>query len=63
MDHSEMRGYVLFQLHKNIDYWYKLLGEFCDGTKFFTEPYTKQIKIDGYKYTVHWCAFSGWSVA
>lgn len=63
MDHNEMRGYVLFQLHKNIDYWYKLLGELCDGTKFFTEPYTKQIKVDGCKYTVHWCAFSGWSVA
>ena len=52
MDHNEMRNYVLFQLHKNIDYWYKLLGEFCDETRAFTGTYVKQVKIDGRKYTI-----------
>lgn len=63
MDHNEMRNYVLFQLHKNIDYWYKLLGEFCDETRTFTGTYVKQVKIDGRKYTISWNAFSGWLVA
>lgn len=63
MDHNEMRNYVLFQLHKNLDYWYKLFGEFCDETKIFTGTYVKQVKIDGRKYTISWNAFSGWLVA
>ena len=63
MDHNEMRNYVLFQLHKNIDYWYKLLGEFCDETRAFTGTYVKQVKIDGRKYTISWNAFSGWLVS
>lgn len=63
MSHNEMRNYVLFQLHKNIDYWHKLLGEFCDKTEFFTQTYTKQIKVDGCKYTISWGIFSLWTVS
>ena len=51
---TQMRMAILFHYHKNLDYWYKLLGEFYENTKGFTEPYYKRCTLDGVKVEITW---------
>ena len=38
MTYKEIRNNILFHHHKNIDFWYKLVGEMFEETHGFTEP-------------------------
>lgn len=54
MTHTEMRHKILFHYHKFLDYWWRLLGEFYEGTNGFTEPFSKRCTLDGIKVEITW---------
>lgn len=61
MNHDEMKVTILFQYHKYIDFWWKLLGEFFEGTKGFTRAYDKRCTLDGIKTEITW-ANGSWEI-
>lgn len=61
MTHEQMKNVILFRYHKNIDYWYKLLGEMFEGTEEFTKPYEKKCTLDGKSYCISWNN-DGWNI-
>ena len=61
MNHTEMKNAILFKYHKFIDFWYKLLGEFFENTKGFTEPFSKRCTLDGIKTVITW-ANGSWEI-
>ena len=54
MTQMEMKSAILFKYHKYIDFWYKLLGEFFEGTKGFTKPFSKRCTLDGINTEITW---------
>lgn len=54
MDHTEMKHKILFHYHKFLDYWWKLLGEFYEGTNGFTEPFSKRCTLNCIKTEITW---------
>lgn len=61
MNYHQIRMAILFRYHKNLDYWHKLLGEFYENTKGFTEPYYKRCTLDGVKVEITWADYS-WEI-
>ena len=61
MAYMEMKNTVLFKYHKNIDFWWKLLGEFFEGTNGFTQSFMKRCTMDGRKVEITWIDYE-WSV-
>lgn len=60
MGYTEMRNAILFRYHKDINYWWRLLGEMFEGTDGFTEgkTYTIRCVLDGKKVSITWDAYS-----
>lgn len=61
MSYSEMKISILFRYHKDIDYWYKLVGEFFENTDGFTKPFSKRCTLDGIKTEITWVDYS-WEI-
>ena len=61
MSYTEMKNQILFHYHKNIDFWWKLLGEFFEGTDGFTKPFSKRCTLDGIKTEITWADYS-WEI-
>ena len=61
MNHTEMKNAVLFEYHKFLDFWYKLLGEFFENTNEFTQPFSKRCTLDGIKTEITW-ANGSWEI-
>ena len=63
MSYEEMRKTILFKYHKDINYWWRLLGEMFEGTDGFTEGKTYKIKcvLDGKRVFIVWDAYS-WDI-
>ncbi len=64
MSMSEIRKEILFRYHKDINYWWRLLGEMFEGTDGFTEgkKYTIRCVLDGKKVFITWDAYS-WDIS
>jgi hypothetical protein len=56
-----MKKIVLYRYHKNINDWYKLIGEFFEETEGFTKAYTKKCTLDGIQVAISWDDYS-WEV-
>lgn len=54
MPYDRMKNTILFKYHKNIDYWYRLLGEMFEGTEGFKKPYKMKCTLDGKAHFVSW---------
>ena len=61
MDHAEAKRKVLFHYHKNINFWWQLLGEFYEETETFTKPFSKRCTLDGIKTEITW-ANGSWDI-
>ena len=61
MSHEQMKNTILFKYHKNIDYWYRLLGEMFEGTEDFTKPYKIKCVLDGKTCYINWDGYN-WSI-
>jgi hypothetical protein len=51
----------LDQYHKDINYWWRLLGEMFEGTDCFTKPYEIKCHFDNKYFYVRWND-SGWKI-
>lgn len=54
MTYNEAKYAILFQYHKNIDYWYKLVGEMYEVTDGFTKFGEIAKKFNGIKYYIRY---------
>ena len=54
MTREQMKNAILFKYHKNIDYWYRLLGAMFEGTEEFTKPYKIKCTLDGKTCLIGW---------
>ena len=61
MNYSEMQNLVLNRYHKDINYWWRLLGEMFEGTDGFTKAYEIKCNLDGKLHTVYWRDYS-WEI-
>lgn len=60
MSYTEMKNTILFQYHKDIGFWYKLVGEFFEETDGFSKRYEKKCILDGQKVCIVWDDYSWW---
>ena len=58
MSFNEMRNEILYRYHKDINYWWRLLGEMFEGTDGFTKPYKINCVLDGKFCYVSWNDYS-----
>ncbi len=61
MSFSEMKREILYRYHKDINQWWRLLGEMFEGTDGFTKPYEITCVLDGKKCKVTWNDYS-WDI-
>ena len=51
---GEMKNTILFVYHKDIDYWWKLLGHMYEVTDGFTKNGRTNCVLDGWNCHVAW---------
>lgn len=61
MSFTEMRNAILFRYHKDINYWWKLLGEMFEGTDGFTKEFQIRRVLDGKVCFIRWNDYS-WDI-
>jgi hypothetical protein len=61
MTQMEIKSKILFKYHKDMDFWRKLLGEFCEGTNGFTRSFSKRCTLNGIKIEITW-ANGSWDI-
>ena len=61
MSYTEMKNTILFRYHKDINFWYRLLGEMFEKSNGFSESGIITRKLDGEKRTITWKDYS-WSI-
>lgn len=61
MSFTEMKNAILYKYHKDINYWWRLLGEMFEGTDGFTKPYKIKCRLDGKSCCVSWNDYS-WDI-
>lgn len=61
MSYTEMKNIILFRYHKDINYWWRLLGEMFEGTDGFTKEYKIKCVLDKKLRCVSWKDY-GWSI-
>lgn len=54
MSLTEMKNAILYKYHKDINYWWRLLGEMFEGTDGFTKPYKIKSRLDEKYCYVSW---------
>lgn len=52
MTYEQVRQQMLFQHHKNIQFWYITVGKLFEATKGFTASGYISLELDSYKYTL-----------
>lgn len=52
--YNEFKSLILFHYHKDVNYFWKLVGEMLEKTEGFTKRYEKQCVLDGEKVTIIW---------
>lgn len=62
MDYKKISNELLFTYHKNIDFVYKVLGEFLYNTQNFNRKYSKSYKTSEGKVFVSWDKSNDWSL-
>lgn len=62
MSLKDIKNKILFEYHKDINYWYKLLGEFYENTECFTDAYTKRCHLDGKLCEITWSTHWDWEL-
>ncbi len=63
MDYKQIANSLLFTYHKNIDFVYKVLGEFLYQTAEFTKKFSKTYKTSEGRVTISWSKSGGWSIS
>lgn len=61
MSFTEMKNAILFKYHKDINYWWRLLGKMFEETDGFTKKGRVQCVLDGETCYVTWNDYS-WDV-
>ena len=61
MSFTEMKNTILYRYHKDINYWWRLLGEMFEGTDGFTKEYKIKCVLDGKSCYVSWNNYS-WEI-
>ena len=54
MSYKEMKKTIIFYHHKNIDYWYKLVGKMFEITNSFTKYGEIKLNLNGKKCCIIW---------
>ncbi len=54
MTYMEMRDIILFRHHKDITYWWRLLGEMFEKTEGWTKPSRLKVCLNDRIYYVCW---------
>lgn len=63
MTYNEMKNQILFHYHKNIDFWYKLVGHMFESTNGFTENGLIICNLDNTKmHLIWWCDENAWEL-
>lgn len=62
MDYKKISNELLFTYHKNIDFVYKVLGEFLWNTADFTKKFSKTYKTSEGKVLISWDKVHGWGI-
>lgn len=63
MDYKKISNELLFTYHKNIDFVYKVLGEFLYSTNNFSKKFSKVYKTSEGKVLVSWDKYNDWSIS
>lgn len=58
MSYEEIKKLIIFHYHKNIDYWYKLVGEMFETTDGFTKYGEVNRNFNGEKHCITWENYS-----
>ena len=58
MPYDFMRKLILDKYHKDINYWWRLLGEMFEGTDGFTKPYKIRCRLDDKVVYISWDDYS-----
>ena len=61
MPYDFMRNLILCKYHKDINYWWRLLGEMFEGTDGFTKPYKIKCILGNKDVYISWDDYS-WEV-
>lgn len=61
MPYTHIRPLLLDKYHKDINYWWRLLGEMFEGTDGFTKPYKIKVRLDNKVAYISWDDYS-WEV-
>lgn len=61
MPYTHIRSLLLNKYHKDIKYWWRLLGEMFEGTDGFTKPYKIKCRLDNKVVYISWDDYS-WEV-
>lgn len=63
MDYKKVSNELLFVYHKNIDFVYKVLGEFLYNTDNFKKRFSKIYKTTEGKVSISWDKYNDWSIS
>lgn len=63
MTYEEMKHEILFHYHKNIDFWFKIVGEMYEATKGFKNSASIKRIMNGVNYNISWGAYDwAWNI-
>lgn len=62
MDYKKVSNELLFTYHKNLDFVYKVLGEFLYQTENFTRDFAKSYNTSEGKVYISWLKFHDWNI-
>ena len=54
MSDTEMKNLLLDIYHKDINYWWRLLGEMFEGTDCWTKPYKVKCRLENKVVYISW---------
>ena len=58
MSYSEIKKLLLNTYHKDINYWWRLLGEMFEGTDGWTKPYKIKCRLENKVVYISWNDYS-----
>ena len=58
MSYTEMRNVILYKYHKDIQYWWQLVGEMFEGVNGWTKSYEVKRRLDTKLVTIVWDRYS-----
>ena len=61
MSYTEMKNLILRHYHKEINYWWEVVGEMFEGTDGFTKAYKTERTLDNKLCYIIWNDYS-WEI-